>query len=316
MRSLVTQSHRFCLYGNLICIPPRLPRFRKPAFITRRAQRHPLNKRMQQKGYLRNPRFIRKYNLIAVLLPMTAKYRLIDSPHSNQFHRNLQQMSGPLQGRHGVHTKDVARQRIEQELQRQRLMALSGGREKSGDNATKPVVKPRQESSEIIRLKREVTRPGPHPRPVSSPPSEQSVQQVPATKTVIIRKRSPSPEVPETQPAESHDEAPVTVDEPTNAELYSPDHLHVPEPEEESVEVKDPSFKAKDEVFSGKNVRGTAVPKVRDASLLHTNLKPKKPAENAGSGDAHDGTADHESESAHARHHDKKIKKHDDISWI
>ena len=91
--------------------------------------------------------------------------------------------------------------------------------------------------------------------------------------------------------------------------------MQVPQPEEGTVEVKDPSFRARDDIFSGKNIQGASVPKVRDASLIHTDLKQKKPADRTGSDPRNDPT-DHGERESPARHQDKKTKKQDDISWI
>jgi tubulin-like protein CetZ len=214
----------------------------------------------------------------------------------------------------GMHSNEIARQRIEQELQRQRMMARSGSQTKTDD----VVVKPRAASSEVIRQKREVTHPGPPPHPVSRPQlPEQDIQQVPAKKTVIIRKRTPVPDALETPPSNTRDDVPPPVEETGTGDPFSFQYMQVPEPEEETVEVKETSFRARDGIFSGKKINSAAsVPKVRDASLLHTSLKPKKLAEQADRGDAHDETTEREGEASPARHQDKKTKKKDDISWI
>jgi cell division GTPase FtsZ len=228
-------------------------------------------------------------------------------------HEPAPTISTPPGSAMGVHSNEIARKRIEQELQRQRMMALSGSRVRT-DAA---IVKPKGGSSEIIRQKREITHPGPPPLPVSRPPQpEQEIQQVPVKKTVIIRKRTHAPDVPETRPPNTRDDVPPPVEDTKTGDPFSFQYLQVPEPEEGTVEVKDPSFRARDGIFSGKNIRGASVPKVQDASLLHTNLKPKKSAENADSDDAQDKTTDREGGSSPARSQGKKTKKQDDISWI
>ncbi len=216
----------------------------------------------------------------------------------------------------GVYSKEIARQRIEQELQRQRMSAISGSRTKTDDAA----VKPRTASPEIIRPKREITHAaGPAPRPVSTPPQpEQDSQQVPGKKTVIIRKRTPVPDAPETPPPPPapRDETPPPAEETGTGDPFSFQYVQVPQPEEGTVEVKDPSFRARDDIFSGKNIQGASVPKVRDASLIHTDLKQKKPADRTGSNDPRNDPTDHGERESPARHQDKKTKKQDDISWI
>ena len=213
----------------------------------------------------------------------------------------------------GVYSNEIARQRIEQELQRQRMMARSGSQTKKDD----VLVKPRPASSQVIRPKREIAPPVPLHHPVPKPP-EQDIHETPARKTVIIRKRTPVPDAPETrrQP-DGRGDVPSPVEETRTGDPLSFQYLQVPEPEEETVEVKDPSFRARDDIFSGKKINSTAsAPKVRDASLLHTNLKTKKPAEKAGHDNAHDETNEQEGAPSSARHQGKKTKKQDDISWI
>jgi hypothetical protein len=87
-----------------------------------------------------------------------------------------------------------------------------------------------------------------------------------------------------------------------------------PEPEERPVTVKDPAFRAKDGIFSGKTVRGSPIPSSRDQSLIHTNLTKKShvtPDPDDAPTDNATGTG-----SAEAVKQDKKTRKHDDISWI
>ena len=93
-----------------------------------------------------------------------------------------------------------------------------------------------------------------------------------------------------------------------------PVYSKAPEPEGRPVAMKETLFRARDEIFSGKTVRGVSTPTTRDQSLLHTSLtkkshvKPaheKVPADNE-TGKGSDGTAKQE----------KKTGKPDDISWI
>jgi tubulin-like protein CetZ len=214
----------------------------------------------------------------------------------------------------GVYSKEIARQRIEQELQRQRVSAISGSRIKTVDVA----VKPQMASPEIIRPKREVRNPPvPQSHPVSAQPQPQpDNQQVQGKKTVLIRKRAPVPDAPETRPPAPRDDVLPPVEDTVTGDPFSFQYMQAPQPEEGTVEVKDPSFRARDDIFSGKNVQGASVPKARDASLIHTDLKQKKPAERTGSNDSQDDTTDHEGRGASARHQEKKTKKQDDISWI
>lgn len=211
-----------------------------------------------------------------------------------------------------INSKETARQRIEQELQRQRMLAFSGSPTESADR----VATSRQAPSEIIRPKRVITHESPQSQTVARHPEPEQDMPQATGKTVIIRKRTPVTEVTGTQIPEKPAESPATIEETGAAGLFSQKDLHIPEPEEEPVTVKDPLFRAKDGIFTGKSVRRTAVPKVRDTSLLHTNLKPKKPVEQADNNGERDNTPDNEAESSPEQHQDKKMKKRDDISWI
>jgi hypothetical protein len=44
----------------------------------------------------------------------------------------------------------------------------------------------------------------------------------------------------------------------------------------ENTGIKDPAFRAKDAVFNGKEILRSDLPPVRDSTLIHTDLKPKK----------------------------------------
>jgi hypothetical protein len=211
------------------------------------------------------------------------------------------------------HPKETARQRIEQELQRQRMMALSGKQEKTGDTAAMP----HREPSEVVRLKRQVIQLSPPAQPASpSPVPVQDIPQAVEKKTIIIRKRSPAPVVPDTPLPEVREELPATNEGAKAGGQVYRDTSDEPAPEESPVSIKDTSFRAKDDIFLGKAIRDTAVPKARDASLMHTNLKPKKPAGLADRDDEQEESPDNEDESSHDRQQGKKLKKQDDISWI
>ncbi|MDD5143246.1 hypothetical protein [Methanoregula sp.] len=183
------------------------------------------------------------------------------------------------------HSHEHARQRIERELQRQRMMALSGKPlMKDGSAAPSSPTEP----SAAVRTKRVVVAQAPPAEtrePVSRSPTE-GILEASVKKTVIIRKRGPAnPEQEKTQ------------NEPLEP-------VQVPAEEDEPVMLKEQEFRAKDTVFQGKLVTDTSVPKARDGSLIHTSLKPKK-------------AAPHEDdESSGERQQGKKGKKPDDISWI
>ncbi|MDD1687779.1 hypothetical protein [Methanoregula sp.] len=224
----------------------------------------------------------------------------------------------------GGHAAELTRQRIEQELQRQRMMALSGTR--ATPQAARVPPAPQQTPPEIIRPKRQVisTTDSPHPltaRPVLTPSApQQDLAQTGEKKTVIIRKRQPVPEASEAvEPSPTPDTVsrlPEPVEEMRTPDLHSPDNYSLSEVEEKPIVVKDPSFRAKDGIFSGKNVFGTSIPKVRDTSLFSTNLKQKKNLDPITPKDTRDEPSDQKEEATPEQTRDKKIRKKDDLSWI
>ncbi|PKG33526.1 MAG: hypothetical protein CW742_02485 [Methanoregula sp.] len=194
-----------------------------------------------------------------------------------------------------------ARQRIERELQRQRMMALSGTpvKKESGAAPSPP------EPSAAVRTKRVVITQTPPPQthePASRAPNE-GILEASVKKTVIIRKRTPAPENHE-PPDRTGSRKVIPATPEQGAPLNEPlEPVQVPPEKDEPVMIKEQEFRAKDTVFQGKIVTDTSVPKARDGSLIHTSLKPKKPAP--------------EEEDAPAeRHQGKKGKKPDDLSWI
>jgi cell division GTPase FtsZ len=215
----------------------------------------------------------------------TPNHTVIHSEHETRTAK-LTISRGPppdIPSRHGApakaHAKDVARQRIEQELQRQRMMALSGNSRKPHEHTSTP----RTPSTEIIRPRREIIRKT-TPEPSSSreqPLPEPETTTEPPKKTVIIRKRSLSvqEDSAETPPRTDMDQAGNSQVMNSIPELFTPGPFPAAEPEPEPVEIKEQHYKAKDEIFLGKNIRGIQIPRVRDQSLQRTNIKSKKNVE-------------------------------------
>lgn len=195
-----------------------------------------------------------------------------------------------------------ARQRIERELQRQRMMALTGTPVKKESGATPSPTEP----PAAVRTKRVVVTQASPPEtrePVSRAPNE-GILEASVKKTVIIRKRTPAPENPE-PPERSVSRRVIPAAPQQETPLNEPrEYVQVSPEKDEPVMMKEQEFQAKDTVFQGKIVTDTSVPKARDGSLIHTSLKAKKPAP-------------HEDEEASAeRQEGKKGKKSDDLSWI
>ena len=81
------------------------------------------------------------------------------------------------------------------------------------------------------------------------------------------------------------------------------------------VNVKDPSYRAKDDIFGGKSIVRTAVPSARDSALIHTRLVRKKSAtDSKDENEMHDDPDTGPSQTAEKKR--KITQKNDDISWI
>jgi tubulin-like protein CetZ len=210
-----------------------------------------------------------------------------------------------------VGTKDAARQRIELELQKQRLKAMSGRikpEEAEEHEKQQPV------HSEPVRKKQEI-RAKPHVHEVI-PPAITSVS-APDTeqRTVIISKRKLVSRQPETPLMEIQDDNPSPGVEPQ--EEQSPRGSPSEEQDDEMVlTIRDTAVRAKDRVFEGREVQKPKTSTVKDASLLHTSLKPKKPVHTSSvdAPPAQDNDDTQVPEGQDRKSH-KKGKKPDDISW-
>jgi tubulin-like protein CetZ len=231
---------------------------------------------------------------------------------SREGHR--QKIVTPVKSPTDNQAQEAARRRIEHELQRQRMMALPGNRPKPGEDHASP---PRQVTHQIIRQKQENKPDRPvHQHPVVQEPPE-DILPAPEKRTVIIKKRSPAREAAPDKPAPDTlpEELPRTNTLRPHEDTPLPVNSPAPEPEERPVEVKDTVFRAKDEIFSGKTVRGSPIPTTRDQSLLHTNLTKKAHVRPQDPGDAPADKNTSPRSDGNVRQ-DKKIRKHDDISWI
>jgi tubulin-like protein CetZ len=169
--------------------------------------------------------------------------------------------------------KDAARQRIELELQKQRLKAMAGRGKTTDNGGLQPPI-----SSEPVKRRREI-RTKPVVGETDSVPGRTENSFEPEQKTVIIPRRKmvsrPQemllPDIPSDEPMDAQE---TQGDSPI--ETYPVNETG----DEMTVAIKDTAFRAKDHVFEGREVqRPKITTNVKDASLLHTNLKMKKPAE-------------------------------------
>jgi len=212
-----------------------------------------------------------------------------------------------------LRTKDMERQIIEKELQRQRMMAISGRTPKSGSEvSTLPAPSP-----EIIRLKRKVPDKMSIKKEHEKSATEEVVHTVHRKRTVIIQKRKVH--------QETHD-TPAPEDETRDADVEGDDLSGIRRPniyprqtasEEKKVSIKNSAYKSKDEIFEGKGIQKTTGPQVKDSALIHTDLKTKKTIGESRIGESELGSSDQVMESSgKPKKGEKKTPKKDDISWI
>ncbi len=115
-----------------------------------------------------------------------------------------------------LRTKEIERQIIEKELQRQRTMAISGRTTKTGSEASTPTTP----SPEIVRFKREVT--DKILKKENEPPEpDEVVQQVRKKRTVIIQKKKGHP-VPQGIPVQKDVNGEVSVGDDDQSVIKAP----------------------------------------------------------------------------------------------
>jgi hypothetical protein len=181
---------------------------------------------------------------------------------------------GQLSTDERLRTKDTERQRIERELQRQRIMAISGRAPKSGQGASPYPV----HSDEIIRLKRDISENPPFKETAEPATTVEVVPQIQEKRTVILQKKKVSQEVQEGKITGDKDKK-SSVDDDDLSIIRRPDvYSRQDDPEAMKIGIKKPAIKSKDAIFEGKDIHKMPPPRVRDSALMHTELKSKKPS--------------------------------------
>ncbi|MCK9580129.1 MAG: hypothetical protein M0Q92_06725 [Methanoregula sp.] len=203
-------------------------------------------------------------------------------------------------------SKDAARQRIERELQKQRLKAMAG----RGKQAEVEVPVEPPSYQEPIRKRHEI-----HMKPATPLPVIPDEKPVHEQRTVIISKRKlvsrpVEPSAPDTERVESTpDDGAGTA--PTSIEQYPLEEDN----RDLTVVIKDTQVRAKDRVFEGREIQKPKTALAKDAPLIHTSLKPKTQA-----GTSRKDHPAHEDETHEPDQPEKKQnmkgKKPEDISWI
>jgi hypothetical protein len=210
-----------------------------------------------------------------------------------------------------VRTKDTERQRIENELLRQRMIAISGPTVKKGMHSPKKSATDPTETHQSIHTIKSHTEESVH-RHIPEP-SQESVER----KTIIRSKRSLIVSTPDSSGAD--DESPVEKKFPdkekVNAAL-SERKIHGSN-DGMNIGIRDQIFRAKDAVFEGKGVRRSSLPPARDSTLLHTDLKSKKTSDESPAGESDRIPGDNGPESnPQFKKRETPDEKDKGISWV
>jgi cell division GTPase FtsZ len=224
-----------------------------------------------------------------------------------------------LDEKHALHsknerlkTKEMERQIIEKELQRQRMKAISGRTQKTEKGVPTP-----PPAREVIRLKRDVSDKSPRTEEHEQSDTAEIDQQAPKKRTVIIQKKKPNPDSKGTHTQEHENEGVDASEEDTTIILRREKNMRLAGSEEAKVGIKHSAIKTNDAVFEGKGIQKTETRHVRNSALGHTDLKSKKSKGDPKIEESEMENTDQVAESSRpSRKKEKKKFKKDDISWI
>jgi hypothetical protein len=265
-------------------------------------------------------------------------HRVIAQDHDNQFTQSTPRHSSHVSSVHGIlhskkstyrkdssktdeklhtgsdrlRTKEMERQIIERELQRQRTIAISGHKTKAGPELPTHPLQP----SEIVRIKREILKKTPpENKPVSSDSAE-VLPVIPGKRRVIIHKKRGPSETGETQIQEKYNRDVSDKDEDSSIIVRPDIYSRRADSEELKIDIKNTATKSMDHIFKGKGVQKHSGPQVRDSALIHTRLKSKKISVESKSTDEHESADQTAETSKSTDSQEKTTVKKDDISWI
>ena len=208
--------------------------------------------------------------------------------------REPEKKHGHLSTDERLRTKDTERQRIERELQRQRIMAISGRASKTGQGASPHPV----HSDEIIRLKRDISENPPFKETAEHATTVEEVPPIQENRTVILQKKKVSQVVQEGKITVDKDEKSYVDDDDLSIIRRPGVYSRQDDPEEMKIGIKKPAIKSKDAIFEGKDIHKMPPPRVRDSALMHTELKSKKTSEETNSIESEKSSSDSDRESA------------------
>ncbi|WP_321505179.1 hypothetical protein [uncultured Methanoregula sp.] len=213
--------------------------------------------------------------------------------------------------------KETPRQKVERELERQRIMSTPERIKTSDYDAASH----RQSPPTAIKTQQVLshTPPGKERRNPFTSVEASGPERSSENKTVIITRKkaaSPIPQVPEPAPV-ARQEKYIPADEPVPDETLPEEYRPESKPDGDAISLKDPSFRAKDRIFEGKTVKKGFVPLPRDSALLKGNLHLGKKTHLITGPEPKPDQAEQIQDDAESRKkQEKSIKKKDDISWI
>jgi cell division GTPase FtsZ len=213
--------------------------------------------------------------------------------------------------------KETPRQKVERELERQRIIATPERVKRINQEPHSPqktsstVIIPRSLSASSVQHGKDSQIPTGVVSPLES-------QKEPEQRKVIISRKkaiSPTPTVHENSPLPKQEKY-IPADEPVRDEPLSEEHGQAQNPQGEALDLKEPSFKAKDRIFEGKTILKGSVPPPRDSAFLKANLHLGKKHHTKAGAESDAGRTEQEEDGESKIKKDKSIKNKDDISWI
>ena len=216
--------------------------------------------------------------------------------------------------------KDAARVRIEQELQKQRLKAMAG---KTRITDVPPAIPTEEIPLKTIK-KRHESQSRVIVRETPPPQEDDTRHHEPVKKTVIIAKKKLVAHQVNEKTEEATDAA-ETEPQPQETTLVTPlqdstlqGGEDLVEEEEVPIAIRDTSYRANDQVFEGRDMQRPRIAKVKDTSLLHTNLVPKKSSHQPmkRKPEPVEGSENEAGSDPDQKKSDRRGKKPDDLSWV
>jgi cell division GTPase FtsZ len=211
-----------------------------------------------------------------------------------------------------IRAKEMERQIIEKELQRQRTMAIPSHKPVTGPGLQTHPVNP----SEIIRLKREISKKTPRKDETEQVEPADVSPLLPEKRRVIIQRKRVHSEIRETQVPERERVGFSGKDDDSSIIMRPEVYSRQVDSEGLKIGIKNFANKSKDQIFEGKGVHKSAGPQVRDSALMHTDLKTKKSSIESKNKDEPESIVQITEAFKSPDNREKNTSKKDDISWI